>query len=536
MHLSPLSPRHLLAPLILTLLTVGSARGQSVFAPGERWSWGGAAADNWIPGKVRFAANDSLVFAVAEFGERRFQVYDAHASTFATLGPRAEDVQSTDTIGAIDLAAARNGRRMVALTQRPTTDTAHRRTTISVYDPAAATFTPSWSHDLGFIGNANARVVMDRRGDTVHSAIWDGTNLHVERFDGDDGAALGALQLPGGGLVAMELSDDGERLAILTSTDLWVLFAALGDDLAVLLQVAQSTPASSLAYSGDGRTLLLGRQNLVEVWRDTGVWALESTRTGSPSDVPVRMGLSRDGETIGLAWWNSATGVSLRYECLSGPSRTLAWQHTEIGTPTGLQNLPQEVRVNPAGKRVLFGSWGQGGVEPELVLVDMDLAAAVWTVDLPGSVRGIDLDETGTRIAVSTKDSHANQFSTSGRVRLLDSGERDVQALSPADLGGTLRVVARRPAGLGSGATVFLLGPKLGSPVWLPGSGWLLVNRRQGRTFARATDAQGTAVLEAPLSFGAFALGQHFAVQAAFRGPAGSPLVLSWATVSFTLL
>ena len=109
-----------------------------------------------------------------------------------------------------------------------------------------------------------------------------------------------------------------------------------------------------------------------------------------------------------------------------------------------MQGYPEVVLITPDGRRAAFGTWGTGDPQPEVLLVDALTGAVVLERDLPGSVRALALDETGTRVAVGMKHTHANQFSATGEVRLYDTGERDLQVVGHPAAGGALLALLHR--------------------------------------------------------------------------------------------
>jgi hypothetical protein len=177
--------------------------------------------------------------------------------------------------------------------------------------------------------------------------------------------------------------------------------------------------------------------------------------------------------------------------------------------------LPAVVCVTPDGRRAAFGCWGDATNKPEIVLVDRDIALPVMQIDLPGSVLALALDATGTQIAVGMKDAHANQFATTGAVRLYDTGERDLQALSAPHPGTTLELAAKHS---GASICLFLEGPLSSVPLHIAGtSGSLWLVRDGLRVTPKPADATGRADLSLPLGASSILIGIQRHFQAAFR-------------------
>jgi hypothetical protein len=150
------------------------------------------------------------------------------------------------------------------------------------------------------------------------------------------------------------------------------------------------------------------------------------------------------------------------------------------------------------------------------MLFDVASASLVFSADLPGSAMALDLDASGTRLAVVTKSLHANLLSSTGEIRLYDTGEEDLALLGPTLLGGTLTAASSTPGATG---TFFLLGKPRAVPMQLPGAlGQLSLERDQRlHVFARPTDLSGTALLALPISGSTSLLGADLGLQAVSR-------------------
>ncbi|MEM7519250.1 MAG: hypothetical protein AAF368_20280, partial [Planctomycetota bacterium] len=234
------------------------SEAQELFLPGERWTFGGETNQLWIPGKVRFGARDSWLFAGTDFGERRLLLFDAHSNS-SPRNPSRERLLPTETVGALDIATAAHGSALFSLSQVTAPSGVGRITRVERHDAlrtgspsSPPALVPSWSQDLSFVGNANARLACDVLGEFVIAAIWDGSHLRVDRFDGEDGTLLNSTSLPTGGLFEIRSSDNASRVAISTSTDVFVLDEDLLPTFTHAgLQGAASalTPSSYVEYS-----------------------------------------------------------------------------------------------------------------------------------------------------------------------------------------------------------------------------------------------------------------------------------------------
>jgi hypothetical protein len=138
----------------------------------------------------------------------------------------------------------------------------------------------------------------------------------------------------------------------------------------------------------------------------------------------------------------------------------------QSGVFGGLKNFPEAVDLSPDGRRMAIGTWGSGGPDPQLMLFDRAQTLPVYSTYLSGSVMALDLDDTGTRIAVASKAGHANQFSTTGFVQLFDTGERDLQLVGNVQTGAGFQLTSKLT---GSALSLFVFGAPLAPPAPLPG-------------------------------------------------------------------
>ena len=146
----------------------------------------------------------------------------------------------------------------------------------------------------------------------------------------------------------------------------------------------------------------------------------------------------------------------------------------------------------------------------------MPSASAILEVDLPGSAMGFDLDAQGTRLAVATKSLHANLVSSTGEVRLYDTGERDLALLGPALRGGLLEATAKQA---GASHALYLVGARAQTPATIPGALGQLHLVRAGRMYiySRPSDLLGESTLSLPLPTTTALVGAPYAMQVVHR-------------------
>jgi hypothetical protein len=429
----------------------------------------------------------------------------------------AEDASLAAATWILEARAADDPSRLFSLAQYPEPDEAHRRSVVARHDglDPAAGFGASWSHAFAFTTNGPALLDVDDAGEAAAAAaLFPGVGLvRVVRLDGATGGLLSQADLSAGALEALALSGDGAWTAVGLGPRLVVLDAA---GLTVLDE-ALPAPALSLALDHGGQRLVVGLAGELRVYeRGAGGFTLAALHAGDADEVPTRVGLSRDGSTYAASWWRFQGPDRLRHE-LYGSAGHLRCNHlVQEGQAGGLQNAPAGLALTPDGSRAAFAAWGRGDGAPEVILVERGEPLPVLVVDLPGSALAVDLDATGTRVLVASKDLHANQLGTTGGVRLYDTGERDLELLEPARTGGHLRVATRRP---GASFGLFLVGRRLDTPVALPGIGGLLHLDRGQRlsVHARPAGPGGRADLDLALPAGGALAGQVLSVQAAHR-------------------
>ncbi len=519
----PPTVRGAAAALSLVLALPAATAAQGVFGPAERWEHRPGPGQPWIPADVALAAGGELCWAAPAV---------ATPHLLALSGPvrRHAEVLFADrgvgpVAGSFEVAAGERPDVLLTLVQRPAPDALHRRTEVRRYDPLAAAvaggpFDPVWTHDLGTLGNAPARLACDARGDRLVAAVHDPAAGHVQLdwLDAEDGALRHRELVPAASLRRLELSADGRRALLSAGLGVWVL-----EESGVVHHEPLQAATDGVALAADGASFAVGQPGSARLLREgTGGFATAWSRAAPAHELAARLALSADGGTLAVGWWNAADAVSARFEWWDCVADVRLFERPYPGVPGGLQNFPQALEVTADGRRAAFGAWGDGDADPEVFVVDRDLGE-VLRADLPGSVLALDLSPDGTRLAVAGKDVHANQVGTTGSVRLYDTGERSVQVLGQARLGGTVRVRAARPAAT---RAVFLVGVPAAAPSAVPGvSGELLLDRDAGvASHAVPADAQGRAALTLRLPDDPAWLGRRLGVQVAFRTPAGTVL------------
>jgi hypothetical protein len=492
------------------------AQAPDPFAPGLRWVSAPLPGQAWIPACVALGASDGLGWAAEGGANPRFDLFAVPG--IGVVPPLESASASLPSSGSLAVAAGQGVGALFALSQIPAPDAFHRRSEVARYDALnalhGAPFAPAWTHDMGLAANGPARTACDDSGAVCVAACWNDQPPFV-RFDALDGAGgtlLARVDLAAPSLSNIALSGDGARAAISAGLDLWVL--DMGGHVIAHSSLASATNAVCL--SGDGRRLAVGGMGVLHVLDDHGSgYSSTFDVSAASNEIVACAALSRDARTLAIGWWNFVTGVSLRFEVWDIEAHALRFSQTQSGTPGGLQNLPVAARLTADGRRIAFACWGDGTPKPEVLLVDRDTALPVMQIDLPGSALALALDATGTRLMVGAKDSHANQFASTGAVRLYDTGEHDLQALSPAHIGGTLTLAARHP---GASICMFLEGRDSPLPIHVAGTvGTLWLVRSSLSVSAKPADATGRADLDVGIPGDVSLIGAMRHFQAAFR-------------------
>ena len=515
--------RSLSIALALALLGLPTAAQtpSDPFAPGQRWSAGPDPAQPWIPRDVSFAAGGELVWAGAAQGDPHLELYAAGA-TLDAQAPLHRGPSLAGAIGLVPVAAGSGAGELFAAAQFPQPTATHRRTEVYRYDALAAAagapFTPVWTRTLPVLSDGQALLAADGSGGLVVATHEPSNDVHLEWLSAHSGAPLASTKVPGGSLTGLAISQGATRVALTAGTDLWVV-----DTAGVLHHETMTSASGCLALSADGRLLVIGNLGSARVLEDTGGgYTPILTLQRGPTEVAVSGALAPDGAAVAVGFWDFQTGTDVHLETRALPGGAVL--HSLTWSGPGLQNYPQALTFNADGRRLALGLWGQGGAEPEVVLLATQQPAPLHAWDLPGSALALDLDPSGTRVAACVKDGHANQFSTTGTVRLLGSGEQDLQVTGPVRVGGSLDLAFLRS---GIAAAVFGVGTPSAVAHQIDGvAGLLWLAPGQPVLFYPApADAQGRAQASLGVPASPALIGADLGVQAA--GIAGGTIGLS---------
>ncbi len=506
--------------LASTLVLASIAGAQDPFAAGTRWSFDATAKAPWVPESVSFAARENLVLLGAGGATPTLAALDRAA--FGDHSPRYSDSSLVAGASHITTVSGWNEDLFTAF-QVPTPDLSHRASFVARHDLAAAArgagFVPAWVHDTGLISNGPLRLAADLAGDTVVLAAWDNMNstVQLDWLDGETGTLVNRVLQPAAALNSIAISEDGGVVVVAAGLDLYLF-----DGVGTLLQhELLSSATKTISLSGDGSTLAVGGIGQLAILTEgpAGTWSNTFNAFAPTSEIAASADLSRDGDILGVAWWNYANGVDVRFDIWDLVRVKRVTSLPLHGDPKGHQNLPAKVDVTPDGAHVAFGTWGNG-VWPEVFVMRTGEDLPLYAVDTPGSVRDLDITDNGNRVLVAYKSTHNNVFSNKGGVLLYEDGSQTISQLAPAATGEDLDIATYLD---GAGVTFLLIGHRA-APVQFPGvTGELLLDRTSLQVLLKGAPG-GRSDFAMPVPDDASLLGTQYSMQPAWRAAGGTVL------------
>ena len=490
------------APLFVLLFSIG-AQAQHVddpFTPGLRWSRESVGATAWIPGRVQFADADQLVWASSGALGARLEAYSAWGS--GAQEPLGGDADFAHGALVWDLASSSEAAALFALVHSPGVGSGPMSVQLARYPAPSASVDsgqqPLWTVSSPAVPCGAARIACDEIGERVCFAAWDSQNkrTHVRWHSADDGSILAATEIAAGDVDQLVMSADGALTLAADGHRVWVW-----DSSGALIHYEILDNALRVAdFDAGGDHLLLAHGPRARLLMRVAGGFLEIGRVdAAPSELAACGALAESGGGWAVAWYHTVTGGA-RYELYGGMSQVLVAEHSQIGSPRGLQNVPQAASITPDGERVAFATWGAPSA-PEVILLGAAQGGLLWSLDLPGSASDVALDRAGRRIVVAHKSTHANEAASDGEVRLYDTGEADLALVEAPRPGGVLTAETLVP---GASVAFFLFGSGVDAPQELPfleGELWVSLHSRLVIR-ARRPDASGRAQCELELPLG----------------------------------
>ncbi|MDP6739612.1 MAG: hypothetical protein QF404_06305 [Planctomycetota bacterium] len=507
------------APLAL-LLTFFSpqAQAQDPFAGGERWRHDATTRAPWVPGAIAFSAREDLVWTGSKGPSGGMMLF--HSASSGLQAPRAVDPITQLGASYLDCAAGRRADALFSIVQRPNPGPYQRQTLVHGFDgssvPSASIMTPRWTHDVGFDTNGPARMVVDREGERVLVAVWNNATgrIQLDWLDGASGTLLARRTFPALNLEALATSADGTRSAVSTGQTLLILDSAGG----LLHAEPLNSAVRGLALNASGSTVAVGGAGQVALLEDQpGGWVNRLNITRSPVQIATALDLDHAGDILGVGWWESSAGRDVELEVWDTRAGRPLNSLDLPGAAGGVQNRVEVVDVSPDGLRAAFGTWGNGR-DAEVFVFERGVDQVVLEVELPGSVRDLELDDSGTQVVIAYQDSHRNQFSNTGGVAFYHSADRDLVQLGPAESGMGLGIATD----MNSASLAFLLYGQRSTPIQFPGVQGLLHIDRKTLGYLWQVPQSGRSQFVLPIPDDPSLIGTHVALQAAFRTPTGT--------------
>lgn len=353
------------------------------------------------------------------------------------------------TVAGPDLAEARvvsadAGDSHVTLHQVVTANDHQRRQAIvTKYNSSSSA--PAWTYAYPQLMGGVSRLGMSRNGNVIAAAVLNQFTLRAEiRFFGpNSNVPTGTLSIPSfTQLRAFELSSDGSTLYVSSASQGQVI------DVATLTTRAAFALPTSLdchAISGDGGVVAYGTFGTVEVWerQSGGNYAHTHTHVEPGTNVCGRIDISDDNSTIAFGFNFYDTNLHVRIQALDVPTKTITMSEDAFGTGT-LQNVTADISLSADGSRFAVGLWGdEGGVCPEVRVYNKNSSVPLKLYNLPGSVFDVDLSPDGQRLAVASKQVHANTFASGGTISLYALTREDIRVTGAPRSGSQITVTMR---------------------------------------------------------------------------------------------
>lgn len=491
---------------------------QGPFDSGLRWREPALLSAPWLPGPLAFGAQGEVLFGGASGSAPRASLHStAPFLGTGTLAPTAA-LALGPASSVVAAAVGDEADELFALVQTTMGSAASKHTELLRLAPGpGGALVERWRVTVGSVGNTSARLAVARDGSRVALALQDATTqqLLVEWRAVSDGSVSATRSESSGPLRACEASADLGRLALVAGNVLRIV----RDDGS--LEHVETLPGSTtaLALAAHAPVLAVGAPGRVRVLRASGAsWASAGEFAGFSGEEPVRAAFDDAGATLALGWWHAASGRGARFESWQVAGAVRSFSRSFANPLGGPQDFPEALALARDGARLACGRWGGDG-QAQAWLFELASGAELLAANLPGSVRSLALDSSGTRLAVGCKSTHAGTFSNTGELRLYDTGERALQCVAAPVAGGSLRVERRAPT---AARVLFFVGPERASPAVQQGTVWW-IDRAAASVAIRSVDADGVARLDLPLA--PSAAGSELAVQCVERCPGSASRV-----------
>jgi len=455
--------------LIVTTITY---LGYSETATAERL-WSRSSAD-WTPRTVSIGVHGTQVLGPVEYGQD-------HVSLLSGFSPDPAMPVWTDNITTAGTnmlsASAEHTDTHVVLTQIVQNNQNHNRMT-QVRKYRSTSSTADWTYD--FTGNTSglAQIGITPDGSKIVAAVIYPfeQRLAIAVFGPNSSTPTNTYNINyfGVHLRAFSLSDDGSLLYVSSNGYVYIYNLLTGS---IVTQVVLTGMFDAHAFCGNGRGFAWGEFNRVHLYEMNAQGEYVNTWNDFVSGpwLADRLALSNDCSTLVMGHHRYDDNLIFPVRAIDLPTKTTTMSDTCQGTGTQ-QNVISEIDINKDGSKFVVGAWGdQGNLCAELRVYNRDTNLPTLTYNYPGSVHGLDMDESGNRVAVAVKPVHANTFAGGGSFDLFATDNDDLRLVGIPRPGAIMSVRLRNMPG-NSPTKLLTSATMLGEPVnmgslgdlWLP--------------------------------------------------------------------
>jgi hypothetical protein len=269
---------------------------------------------------------------------------------------------------------------------------------------------PDWSTSFSsyVMSNYGPIAVSDDGSTIAIIAAPAGTDAHLLLFDAGSATPLIDYVATGLGFPRfVKINADGRYTAFIALSTI-VVFDR--DSLNVRDQISMGFTNSALDISGDGDLIAWGWPTLrVQEWVDS-LSTYQDLWSWSPGGHYVsRIAISNDGSTI-VSCWYTASHNTIKVVVHNAGSSTPLWIYDYPLSSGVYQESAADIDITNNGAYFIIGSWGDAAnMNPEVHIFQRDTTPYVYyTVDMPGSMFSVDINNDGTYATAGGKHIHAN--------------------------------------------------------------------------------------------------------------------------------
>jgi len=277
---------------------------------------------------------------------------------------------------------------------------------------------PEWSASFpSYVMSNYGPIAVSDDGSTISIiAAPSGADAHLLLFDAGSATPLIDYVATGLGFPRyVKISADGRYTAFIALSTI-VVFDR--DSLIVRDQIPMGFTNSALDISGDGNLIAWGWPSLrVQAWVDT-LSGYQDLWSWSPGGHYVnRIAISNDGTTIVSCWYTTSHN-SIKVAMHNVGSSVPLWIYDYPTSSGTYQESAADVDITNNGAYFIIGSWGDAAnLNPEVHIFQRDTTPYVYySVDMPGSMFSVDINNDGTYATACGKHIHANVSGRGGDI------------------------------------------------------------------------------------------------------------------------